>query len=119
MPVITVVFLVAGLASLGLPTMSGFVSELLVFLGSFARYREATILAMFGIVITAGYILWTVQRVFMGPDKPRFAEIGDATFMEKLPLAAMVASIMVIGIYPAFLTDYFKAGIEPISALLR
>ncbi len=119
MPVITVAFMIAGLASLGLPLMSGFASELLVFLGSFSVYRAATILAMFGIVITAGYILWMVQRVFFGPDKPRFADIRDATLIEQAPVVALIASVMVVGIYPAFVTDYFRTGVEAMSALLR
>ena len=99
--------------------MSGFASELLVFLGSFSVYRVATILAMFGIVITAGYILWMVQRVFFGPDKPRFADIRDATLIEQAPVVALIASVMVVGIYPAFVTDYFRTGVEAMSALLR
>ena len=118
MPIIAVAFMVAGLASLGLPAMSGFAAELLVFLGSFAKYREATILATFGIVLTAGYILWMMQQVFFGPDKPRFSGVGDATAIEVVAVGGLVVAIVVVGIYPAFLTDYFRLGIEPISDLL-
>ena len=67
MPIAATVFVIAGLASLGLPTMSGFVAELLVFLGSFESFEAPTIIAVFGILLSAGYILWTVQRVFFGP----------------------------------------------------
>ena len=119
MPFVTVVFFIAGLAALGLPTTSGFVAELLVFLGAFPVLRVATILAMFGVVLTAGYILWMVQRVFMGPEKPRFAAIGDSTAMERVPLIAMVAAIMIVGIYPALVTESFKAGLTPIVALFE
>ena len=117
MPFLTVIFFIAGLAALGLPTTSGFAAELLVFLGAFPALRVATILAMFGVVLTAGYILWMVQRVFMGPEKPRFAAIGDTTAMERVPLIAMVAAIMIVGIYPALVTESFKAGLTPIVAL--
>ncbi len=118
MPVLTVGFMIAGLASLGLPAMSGFVAELLVFLGSFDAYREATILAIFGVLLSAGYILWTAQRVFLGPLKPRFASIGDISLVEATSLATMAAAILVVGIYPAFVTDAFEAGVKPIADIL-
>ena len=114
MPMITIMFMVAGLASLGLPLLSGFVAELTVFLGTFEHWRAATILSTFGVVLGAGYVLWMVQRVMFGPAKERFAKIGDATLVETLPLAAMAAAIIVIGIYPAFMTDVFRIGIEHI-----
>ncbi|MBI4282076.1 MAG: NADH-quinone oxidoreductase subunit M [Chloroflexi bacterium] len=119
MPVIAVVFLVAGLASLGLPGTSGFVSELLVFLGTFQVWSWITALAAFAIVITAGYILWMLQRAFFGPPLERFATLGDASVVEAVPLAALVVAIMVVGIYPAILADVFKAGLEPIVQSLQ
>ena len=119
MPLIAIALMVAGLASLGLPSTSGFVAELLVFLGTFHVWAWATALAVFGIVITAGYILWTLQRTLFGPPLPRFAQVGDATLVEVLPMAALVIAIMVVGIYPALLTDVFKTGLEPIIQSLR
>ena len=119
MPVVAVVFLVAGLASLGLPGTSGFVSELLVFLGTFQVWSWLTALAVFAIVITAGYILWMLQRTFFGPLTPRFANLGDATVIEAIPLALLVVAIMVVGIYPSVLTDVFKLGLEPIVQSLQ
>jgi NADH-quinone oxidoreductase subunit M len=119
MPVIAVVFLLAGLASLGLPATSGFVSELLVFLGTFQVWGWITALAVFAIVITAGYILWMIQRVFYGPPLPRFANICDATVLEAVPMAVLVVAIMVVGIYPAIVSDVFKLGLEPIVDSLR
>lgn len=119
MPFITVIFVAAGLAALGLPAMSGFASELLIVLGTFGVFRVATLLAIIGVVLGAGYILWMVQRVFFGPAKPRFAEIGDASVIEAAPLVAMMAAIVIVGVYPALVTNYFKLGIEPIAALIR
>jgi NADH-quinone oxidoreductase subunit M len=119
MPVIAVVFVVAGLASLGLPGTSGFVSELLVFLGTFQVWSWITALAVFAIVITAGYILWMLQRAFFGPPLPRFASLGDATLVEAVPMAALVVAIMVVGIYPAIIADVFRAGLEPIVQSLQ
>ena len=106
MPLIGVVTLVAGLASLGLPGMSGFVAEVTVFLGSLGEHPAATIAAVFGVVLAAGYILWAVERVFMGPPSERWAGLPDATaWWERTAMAAMVLSIFAVGIYPRILTD--------------
>ena len=112
MPFIATVFLIAGLASLGLPGLSGFVAEVLVFLGSFKTFAWPTALAAFGIVLAAGYILWMIERVFFGRARERFAQITDAGVMEAIPLGLLVISIVVIGFYPAFLTDVFNAGVR-------
>ncbi len=117
MPIIATTFLVAGLASLGLPGLSGFVSELLVFLAAFKAFPWPAALAAFGIVITAGYILWMVERVFFGPHRERFATVEDAAAIDTIPLALLVVSIVAVGIYPAMLTDFFDAGIQPIMGL--
>jgi len=118
MPFIAVAFIIAGLASLGLPGLSGFVSEILVFFGSFKAYPWLTAFGAFGIVLTAGYILWMVERVLFGPQRDRFAHITDSSIIEAVPLVLLVISIVVVGVYPAFLTDVFKAGIEPIVAMM-
>ncbi len=119
MPIVATVFLIAGLASLGLPGLSGFVAEILVFLGSFKAFAWPTALAAFGIVIAAGYILWMIERVLFGPSRDRFAQVTDASAIEAIPLGLLVISIVVIGVYPAFLTDVFDAGVEPIVQIAR
>ncbi len=119
MPVIAAVFLLAGLASLGLPGTSGFVSEILVFLGTFPVWSMATALAAFGIVITAGYILWMVQRTLFGPPIDRFESIRDASVMEMVPLFVLAAAIIVVGIYPAVISDVFTKGLEPIVQMMQ
>ena len=123
MPIIVVVFSVAGLASLGLPTTSGFAAEFLVFVGSFSSATVAgiklyTILGALGIVITAGYILWMLQRVFYGQVLERFNKAYDADILERAYMFTFVAVIMLVGIYPAVLTDVIKVGVMPIMRLL-
>jgi NADH-quinone oxidoreductase subunit M len=123
MPVIAVVFSVAGVASLGLPTTSGFIAEFLVFVGSFTSAAVVgiklwTILGVLGIVITAGYILWMLQRVFYGPPLDKFNKVGDADILERVYMFVFVAVIMGVGIYPAILTDIIKAGVMPLMGLL-
>ena len=118
MPVIATAILIAGLASLGLPGLSGFVSELLVFTGAFQAFAWPTVLAVLSIVLAAGYILWMMERTFFGVQRERFAEVTDASFVEAVPLAILVITIVGIGVYPSFLTDVFQSGLEPIAALL-
>jgi len=122
MPIIVVVFSVAGVASLGLPTTSGFIAEFLVFVGSFSSgapgIQVATILGVLGIVITAGYILWMLQKVFYGPPLKQFDEAKDAGILDRVYMFAFIAVIMGVGIYPAILTDVIKMGIAPIMGLL-
>ena len=119
MPVLAAAFLLAGLAALGLPGTSGFVSEILVFLGAFPVWSWPTALSAFGIVITAGYILWMVQRSFFGPSIERFQNVRDATVMEMVPLLVLVAAIMVVGIYPKIVTDVFAAGVGPVVEAIK
>jgi len=122
-PIIAVVFSIAGLASLGLPTTSGFAAEFLVFVGSFTStvvpgIQVYTILGVLGVVVTAGYILWMLQRVFYGPVLEQYNGTADADILERVYMFAFVAVIMLIGIYPAILTDVIKLGISPIMMLL-
>jgi NADH-quinone oxidoreductase subunit M len=112
MPIAATVFVIAGLASLGLPTMSGFVAELLVFLGSFDAFEAPTIVAVIGILLSAGYILWTVQRVFFGPADERWAHLPDTTnWWERISMASLVGVIIGVGIYPATIVDVLENGV--------
>jgi NADH-quinone oxidoreductase subunit M len=122
-PVMAVVFSVAGLASLGLPTTSGFAAEFLIFLGSFnstavANVQVYTLIAIAGVVLTAGYILWMLQQAFYGPVKEEYNGVKDCDNLEKVYTFALIAAIMLVGIYPAVLTDVFKLGISPIVGLI-
>ncbi|GAI22791.1 unnamed protein product, partial [marine sediment metagenome] len=83
MPVIVIVFSIAGLASLGLPTTSGFAAEFLVFVGSYSStivpwIQGYTLLGVAGVALTAGYILWMLQRAFYGPPLEKFSGVPDA-----------------------------------------
>jgi NADH-quinone oxidoreductase subunit M len=122
-PVIAAVFVIAGLASLGLPTTSGFAAEFITFIGSYtstvvAHLNVYTIIAIIGVVLTAGYILWMVQQAFYGPVKTQHDYVKDADKLEKTYMFALVAVIMLVGIYPAVMTNVFKLGITPIANLI-
>lgn len=123
MPVIAVVFTVAGLASLGLPGTSGFAAEFITFVGSFSSaavkwIQVYTVLGVFGVVLTAGYILWMLQRVFYGPPQEKFNGVPDADNVDKVCIFSFVIAIMLVGLYPAILTNVIKIGVEPLVQLL-
>ena len=119
MPVVAVAMLIAGLASLGLPGLSGFVSELLVFLGAYQAYDWPTVLAVLGIVLAAGYILWMMQRTFFGVRRDSFNDLPDASLVEALPLGLMLITIIGVGVYPSLLTDVFESGLNPMLDVLN
>ncbi|HEX5370658.1 MAG TPA: NADH-quinone oxidoreductase subunit M [Dehalococcoidia bacterium] len=113
MPIASTVFVIAGLASLGLPTMSGFVAELLVFLGSVQSFEAATVISVFGILLSAGYILWTMQRVLMGPPDRKWSHLLDTTaWWEQFSMAALVGVIIGVGIYPSTIVDVLENGVR-------
>jgi NADH-quinone oxidoreductase subunit M len=123
MPIIAIVFSIAGLGSLGLPTTSGFAAEFITFTGSFSStvvggIEVFTLLTALGVVLAAGYILWMLQRTFYGPVLEQYNDVKDADGLEKVYMFSFVALIMLVGIYPAILTDVIKLGVSPIVALI-
>ncbi|MCH7593522.1 MAG: NADH-quinone oxidoreductase subunit M [Chloroflexi bacterium] len=112
LPLITVAMVIAALAALGLPGLSGFVAEIMVFLGTYEVWKWLTAIGAFGVVLAAGYILWMVQRTFFGPRNERFDDLEDANFLDMIPVVALVISIVAIGVYPKIITDVFKIGIS-------
>ncbi len=122
-PIIAVIFSIAAFGGLGLPLTSGFAAEFLVFVGSFSStvvggIQVYTILAVLGVVLAAGYILWMLQRVFYGPVLEQYNGVKDADILERVYMFAFVALILLVGIYPAIVTDIIKLGVSPIMGLL-
>ena len=122
-PIIAVIFSIAAFGGLGLPLTSGFAAEFLVFVGSFSSgvvsgIQVYTILAVLGVVLAAGYILWMLQRTFYGPVLEQYNGVKDADIMERVYMFAFVALILLVGIYPAIVTDVIKLGVSPIMGLL-
>ena len=65
-------------------------------------------------MLTAGYILWMVQRCLFGPPLERFKDLKDASFTEMVPVATLVIAVLVVGIYSAVIVDVFAEGVGPI-----
>jgi len=104
MPVAAVVFVAGAFGYMGLPLMSGFAGEFFVFTGSFqAAYAYAPLVtgvAMFGIVVIAGYLLWLVQRVLMGPFEAPTDALGAIGRRDLAPAVALVLLSMLLGVLP-------------------
>ena len=119
MPMAAAALAIAGFASLGLPGLSGFVSEVLVFFGAFPAFPLQTGLSVLGIILAAGYILWMLERSLFGPSRERFETITDASPLEAVPLALLVVSIILVGVYPAILTEVFDTAITPMVEMIN
>lgn len=119
MPFLGVVYVIAGLASLGLPGLSGFVAEMTIFFGAFQHtdffHRFLTIMATTSIVVTAVYILRVVGILLLGPIKDEhFLHLEDAKWHERLSTITLVLAIAAIGIAPLWLSDMINVSLEPI-----
>jgi NADH-quinone oxidoreductase subunit M len=109
-------FAVAGLTSLGLPGFSGFVAELMVFIGVFKDYPALGMLGIIGAAITAVYILRLLAKVFFGPLDPRWEHLPDATRLQGLSMGILVVFLLVVGLYPKPWMDLIDSGVAPILA---
>jgi NADH-quinone oxidoreductase subunit M len=123
MPMYFGFFILAGMANLALPPLSGFWGEALAYIGAFSNnyYFSAAgtnlfwllaFLALPGIVLTAGYTLWALQRVFMGPLNERWKDLTDLSRREILSLAIPGAFIILIGIIPGLVVRVFNVSLE-------
>ncbi|MEX0648984.1 MAG: NADH-quinone oxidoreductase subunit M [Balneolaceae bacterium] len=101
MPRYTGIAMIGMFAALGLPGFNGFVSELFSFLGAFEAFRWVTIISVSGIILTAGYILWTVQRVYLGALPEKHKNLKDLTLREMFAFIPLIILIVLLGIYPA------------------
>lgn len=118
MPYLSVCYVIAGMASLGLPGLSGFVAEMTIFVGSFQHadmfHRVFTIVACCSIVITAVYILRVVGKLLFGPvQNEHHRQLTDATWWEKVSTATLIVCVAVIGCFPNFFASLIKSTFIP------
>jgi NADH-quinone oxidoreductase subunit M len=135
MPWVAFAFIVGGLVSMGMPGLSGFVSEFPIFGGlwqasphitlaigswSLANYYSIiALIAVLGIVITAAYVLRVVQQVFFGEfDEKRYAHVGNVTVLDKFALAMLCAFMVLLGVWPSLMAPMVQSGVVPIVRLL-
>jgi len=107
-PVLAGTFLVAGLSALSLPGTAPFVSELLVFVGTFATNRAAAVVATLGVVLAALYVLLAYQRIFTGRVRDELAAHPDLSARERWVVGPLLAAIVVLGLWPAPALDLVR-----------
>ncbi len=122
-PFLGVAFVIGGLASLGLPGLSGFISEMTIFIGSFENVdtfrRILTIAGTSAIVITAVYILRMVGKFLYGPmQDPHHAELTDAVWYERVAVVILIGGIIYIGSFPLGLSDLIHSSLGDVMAQL-
>ena len=105
-------FVIAGLASLGLPGLSGFIAELLVFIGAFRTEPVLGALGVLGAAITAVYILRLIARVFFGQRDRRWDGLSDLTPREIAAAGALAAPLLLVGVWPAPFLDVIRPGVD-------
>jgi NADH-quinone oxidoreductase subunit M len=116
-------FAVAGLASLGLPGLSGFIAEFMVFVGAFRTYLPLAVLAVIGAAITAVYILRLLARTFFGEPDARFLEeyggagLSDAGVLEKSVAGAFVLILIFVGVWPDLLMRVINVSVSTIPGI--
>ena len=116
MPLLATLFTFAGLASLGLPGLAGFVAEYITFTSSYQVWNVVTIVSVFTMILTAAYILWMLKRVFYGPFNTKWNRLPDANWREALPLITLAVVIVFVGVFPNFLINVITPAL---AALLH
>ncbi len=121
MPFLAVGYVIAGLANLGLPGLSGFVAEMTIFNGAFMNadtfHRVVTVIACTSIVITAVYILRVVGKILYGTcDNPEHLKLSDATWDERLSVVCLVVAIAGMGLAPLWVSDMIRGSVAKIIA---
>ena len=119
MPHVTVGFMLAGLCSLGLPGLIGFVPEFTIFVGTVEAYPALTVIAVSGIIFTAFYVLRMLARVLFGPKVERFAKYPDERKIDVVPLVVLGVFLVGFGVFPGLLMGMVDAGTAPLAPLLE
>jgi NADH-quinone oxidoreductase subunit M len=117
-PIYTGIFSLAFFAALGLPGLSGFISEAMVFLGAFPVFKLWTILSVAGIVLGAGYVLWTLERMFLGPLNEKYKDLTEISAREIFSLAPLGAVVIFLGIYPMPVLNLMSATLNNLVQFL-
>ncbi|RVW03597.1 NADH-quinone oxidoreductase subunit M [Rhodococcus spongiicola] len=110
-PLLAGTFLIAGLATLSLPGLAPFVSEFLVFVGTYTRYPVAAVLATIALVLAALYVLWLYQRMMTGPVTDGSKHIRDLRRREMVVVAPLIALLVVLGVYPKPMLDVITPAV--------
>ena len=119
LPVYTGVMTLTVMASLGLPGLAGFIGEFLCFLGAFGSARLWAILSVAGILITAGFFLRMMQKVFLGPLNEKWANLPDMSAREILSVAPLAVLTVLLGVYPRLGLDLMNETLTLLAGFVQ
>jgi NADH-quinone oxidoreductase subunit M len=118
LPVYSGLMILFCLGSLGLPGMSGFISEFMVFIGSFPVFKVIVPLAVLGVVITAAYFLRMIQAMFLGTFNAKWEGLSEISAREIFTVVPLAILMIGIGVFPSPLANMIKATVENIVHLV-
>lgn len=118
LPRFSIVFIIAMFASMGLPGLSGFISEALIFLGIYEKYTTITVLALIGLLLGAAYLLWMFKRMFFGDVIEECKTYTDMNAREIAYMVPLCIAVMVFGIYPAPVLNVMRASVGKLVSML-
>ena len=118
-PIFTGFVVMAFMAALGLPGLSGFISEFLVFVGAFASWRVYAIIGTLGIVLGAAYLLLTIQRMFFGKLNPKYETLSDINAREIVALVPLLVIVIFLGVYPAPALNLISASLGDLLGTMQ
>jgi NADH-quinone oxidoreductase subunit M len=118
MPMYAAITGFAFFAAMGLPGLSAFISEVLVLIGAWQRYPVMTILGAGTAILTAGYMLWTFQRVYLGPLNEKYQGLSDLTLREAFTLIPLAIIVLILGVYPHAILDLLGASLNHVNQVV-
>ncbi len=118
LPIYSIVFIISMFASMGLPGLSGFISEALIFLGIYKEFTTITVLAVIGLLIGAAYLLWMFQRMFFGEVNESVKSYEDMSPREIFYMVPLCIAVIFFGIYPSPVLNIMKASVGSLVSLM-
>jgi len=119
MPFAAVGFIIAGLVSMGMPGFSGFVAEFPIFMGAWQVAPLVAIIAVIGVLVTAGYILLVVRRVFFGEIPAELARsVTDVSLLDKVAIVLLSVIMVALGWFPSLMVPVINSGVDNVLRLL-
>jgi len=115
-PFANIAFIIAGLTSMGLPGLSGFIAELQILIGTWKAYPLIALLSGVAIVVTAAYVFRVMHRVFYGRLNPEYEKLPPITTLEKVAGLILIAVIMIVGIYPPIMVNMIEGSVNAFLA---
>ncbi len=118
MPIYAGITGLAFFAGMGLPGMSAFISEVLVLIGSWQVHPVMTVLGAAAAILTAGYMLWTFQRIYLGPVNDKYVGLPDLSFREAFTLVPLAVIVLILGVYPHAVLDLINTSLVHLNQVV-